>query len=170
MSGWRHKFSISTFKVPSVHLLRSRFHCPSKLKKKIKTYLFLSIFLPSNSVFTFRSLSFTLFFHFIHHKWDIRSVMPVNQRINVIIKDIRITWIEGSNAKVVQLITCIKFRSFFTPDMASKNDARHDIRLFSAGITRCHIWQGFLPPCLGQKATEMICCNQLRNFGKWAFN
>jgi len=32
---------------------------------------------------------------------------------------------EGSNAEVGQLITGMKFSSFLTPDMASKNGARH---------------------------------------------
>ena len=34
---------------------------------------------------------------------------------------------EGSFAEVGQLITYTKFVSFLTPDMASKNDARHGI-------------------------------------------
>ena len=42
---------------------------------------------------------------------------------------------EGSFAEVVQLVAGMKFRSFLTPDMASKNDARHDIDLFRARIT-----------------------------------
>ena len=36
---------------------------------------------------------------------------------------------EGSFAEVGQLITYTKFVSFLTPDMASKNDARHGIGL-----------------------------------------
>ena len=35
--------------------------------------------------------------------------------------------IEGSFAEVGQLIADIKLVSFLTPDMASKNDARHGI-------------------------------------------
>ena len=34
---------------------------------------------------------------------------------------------EGSFAEVGQLFTGIKFVSFLTPDMASKNDTRHGI-------------------------------------------
>ena len=34
---------------------------------------------------------------------------------------------EGSNAKFGQLIAGMKFVHFLTPDMASKNDARHGI-------------------------------------------
>jgi len=34
---------------------------------------------------------------------------------------------EDSKAEVVQLIAGTKFSSFLTPDMASKNDARHGI-------------------------------------------
>ena len=37
--------------------------------------------------------------------------------------------LEGSNAEVGQLIAGIKFGSFLTPEMASKNDARHGIGL-----------------------------------------
>jgi len=37
------------------------------------------------------------------------------------------TSIEGSNAEVGQVIAGIKFGSFLTPDMASKNDGRHGI-------------------------------------------
>jgi len=40
--------------------------------------------------------------------------------------------IEGSFAEVVQLIAGTKFGSFLTPDIASKNDARHGIGLISA--------------------------------------
>jgi len=37
--------------------------------------------------------------------------------------------IEGSFAEVRQLISAWNFASFLTPDMASKNDARHGIEL-----------------------------------------
>ena len=43
---------------------------------------------------------------------------------------------KGSFAEVRQLIAGTNFTSFLTPDMASKNDARHGIGLFSASITR----------------------------------
>ena len=46
---------------------------------------------------------------------------------------------EASFVEVGQFITGMKYSSFLTPDMASKNDARHDIDLFSAEITRCHV-------------------------------
>ena len=59
---------------------------------------------------------------------------------------------EGSFAEVVQLITGSKFVRFLTPDMASKKDARYGIGLFSAGITRCHVWHRFLTPCLASKS------------------
>ena len=36
---------------------------------------------------------------------------------------------EGSNAECGQLITDMKLRSFLTPDLVSKNDARHGIGL-----------------------------------------
>jgi len=41
------------------------------------------------------------------------------------------------------MIAGVNLGSFLTPDMASKNDARHGIGLFSAGITRFHVWQLF---------------------------
>jgi len=83
----------------------------------------------------------------------------------------------GSFAKVVQLITAWKFASFLTPDMASKNDARHGgkkrcrtwHRLFSARITRCHLWYHFLTPCLASKTIKLHTRNNLPNFGKRAF-
>jgi len=37
--------------------------------------------------------------------------------------------IEGSNAKVGQLIAALKYVGFLTPENASKNDARHGIGL-----------------------------------------
>jgi len=58
---------------------------------------------------------------------------------------------KGSNAEVGQLIASIKFGCFLTPDMVSKNDARHDIGLFSPGMTQCHVWHHFLTPCLASK-------------------
>ena len=47
--------------------------------------------------------------------------------------------VEGPFGEVGQLIAGSKIGRFLTPDMASKNDARHGIGLFSAGITRCHV-------------------------------
>ena len=44
--------------------------------------------------------------------------------------------IEGSNAEVVQLIAGMNFTSFLTPDMASKNDARHGI-----GLSASFLWR-----------------------------
>ena len=41
--------------------------------------------------------------------------------------------VEGSNAEVGQVIAGMKFGSFLTPDMASKNDARHGIDYLVVG-------------------------------------
>jgi len=46
---------------------------------------------------------------------------------------------EGSNAEVGQLITGIKIDSFLTPEMASKNDARHGIGLTYHWTNLCHV-------------------------------
>jgi len=64
--------------------------------------------------------------------------------------------VDGSNAEVGQLIKGIKFGCFLTPDMASKKDARHGIDLFTARITRCHVWHRFLTPCLASKSIQTL--------------
>jgi len=56
-----------------------------------------------------------------------------------------------SNAEVGQVFAGIKFVSFLTADMESKNDPRHDIEYINARIFRCHVWHRFLTPCLTSK-------------------
>jgi len=59
---------------------------------------------------------------------------------------------EGSFAEVGQVITGTKFGSFLTPDVASKNDARHGIDYSELGY--CNAMSGivFLTPFLASKS------------------
>jgi len=46
---------------------------------------------------------------------------------------------------------------FLTPDMASKNDARHGIVSFRVGTTRCHVWHRFFEAMFGfKKLTNFV--------------
>jgi len=64
--------------------------------------------------------------------------------------------IEALFDEVGQVIAGKKSRSFLTPDMASKNDARHGIVLSIVGTTRCHVWHRFLKPCLASKSCQTL--------------
>ena len=67
------------------------------------------------------------------------------------------------------MITAWKYISFLTPDMASKNDARHGIDCslvrqpdaMSGIVFWRHVWR--------QKAHVFSCCNHLPDFGIWGF-
>ena len=77
---------------------------------------------------------------------------------------------EALNAEVGQVIDAWKYSSFLTPDMASKNDARHGIDCslviqpdaISGIVFWRRVWR--------QKAHVFSCCNHLPNFGIWGFN
>jgi len=60
-----------------------------------------------------------------------------------------------TESSFVQLIAALMSGSLLTPDMASKNNARHGIGLFDVTITQCHdIWHRFLMPCLGSNSCQ----------------
>ena len=90
----------------------------------------------------------------ILHVWtNFTTCLPYQRSFG---KEVHPKWKHMKGCKSCVIDYSMNFVSFLTPDMASKNDARHGIEVSLLRVSRCHAWR--------QKAYNLYAANHLPNF------